>query len=116
MKKLLKLLLYSIGSLLGLVVVIILIAILWISVAGNHSAKKYMEMAGAETPTLTIDGFGFRDLNKNGKLDVYEDSRQPIEARVNNLLSLMNLEEKAGEMFIPPVSMNKDGSISEKPS
>ena len=30
----------------------------------------------------TENGFRFRDLNKNGKLDVYEDPRQPIEARV----------------------------------
>jgi beta-glucosidase len=27
----------------------------------------------------------FRDLNKNGKLDIYEDPRQPVEARVEDL-------------------------------
>ena len=116
MKKLLKILLYTIGSLLGLIIFIVLVIVLWVSISGNISAKKYMAMAGPETPTLTIDGFTFRDLNKNGKLDVYEDNRQPIESRVNDLLSLMNLEEKAGTMFIPPISMNKDGSVSEKPS
>jgi beta-glucosidase len=116
MKKLFKILLYTIGSLLGLIIVIVLVIVLWVSISGNTSAKKYMAMAGPETPTLTIDRFTFRDLNKNGKLDVYEDNRQPIESRVNDLLSLMNLEEKAGTMFIPPISMNKDGSVSEKPS
>jgi len=35
----------------------------------------------------TADGYSYRDLNKNGKLDVYEDSRQPIQARVNDLLA-----------------------------
>ena len=41
----------------------------------------------------------FRDLNKNGKLDVYEDEQQPIEKRVQDLLKQMTLEEKAGMMF-----------------
>ncbi len=60
-------------------------------------------------------GFVFRDLNKNGKLDVYEDPRQPVEARVEDLLSQMTLEEKAGLMFIHGSVINPDGSIEEKP-
>jgi len=63
----------------------------------------------------TEDGFVFRDLNKNGKLDVYEDPRQPIEARVEDLLSQMTLEEKAGLMFINGSAINPDGTIEEKP-
>ena len=46
--------------------------------------------------TQTENGFRFRDLNKNSKLDIYEDPRQPIDARVNDLLNQMTLEEKAG--------------------
>jgi len=42
---------------------------------------------------------GFRDLNKNGRLDVYEDPTQPIEARVDDLLGQMTLAEKAGLLF-----------------
>ncbi len=61
------------------------------------------------------NGFAYRDLNKNGKLDVYEDSRQPIEARVEDLLNQMALEEKAGMMFINGSIINEDGSIEEKP-
>ena len=38
-------------------------------------------------PILTEDGHTFRDLNKNGKLDPYEDSRLPIEERVEDLLT-----------------------------
>jgi beta-glucosidase len=74
-----------------------------------------MKLAGPGIKTLTIDGFSFRDLNKNSKLDVYEDNRQSREARMNDLLAQMNLEEKAGTMFILPIGMKKDGSISEKP-
>ena len=75
-----------------------------------------MALAGPEAKTLTLDGITFRDLNKNGTLDIYEDSRRSCDERANDLLSQMNLEEKAGTMFFPPVSMKKDGSISETPS
>src|SRR5882724_9969131 len=34
------------------------------------------------------------DLNKNGRMDVYEDPKAPIERRVEDLLAQMNLEEK----------------------
>ena len=40
-----------------------------------------------------------RDLNKNGRLDPYEDPRRPIDERVEDLLAQMTLEEKAGLMF-----------------
>jgi beta-glucosidase len=64
----------------------------------------------------TVDNYIFRDLNKNGKLDVYEDSRQPVEARVNDLLAQMSLEEKAGMMFINGARVNEDGTIEDKPA
>lgn len=60
-------------------------------------------------------GFSYRDLNKNGKLDIYEDTRQPVEARVEDLLRQMTLEEKAGVMFINGSVVNADGTIEEKP-
>lgn len=116
MKKLLKFLLWILGSLTGLILIIVIIIFLWVSVSGNRSAKRNMALAGPEVKTLTIDSLTFRDLNKNGRPDIYEDPGRPCEERVNDLLSQMNLEEKAGSMFFPPVSMKKDGSISEKPS
>jgi len=57
------------------------------------------------------NGYHYRDLNKNGKLDPYEDPRQPAEARVEDLLSQMTLVEKAGMMFINGSMVNADGSI-----
>ena len=48
----------------------------------------------------------FRDLNKNGKMDVYEDASRPVEERVNDLLAQMNVEEKAGMMFINGLFIN----------
>src|ERR1041385_8173895 len=37
---------------------------------------------------------GWIDLNKNGRMDVYENPRAPINARVEDLLRQMNLDEK----------------------
>jgi beta-glucosidase len=68
-----------------------------------------------EAPFLAINGVVVRDLNKNGKVDVYEDASKPIEDRINDLLNQMNLEEKAGMMFINGVRVNDDGSLDEKP-
>ncbi len=57
----------------------------------------------------------YRDLNKNGKKDIYEDASQPIEARIKDLLSQMTLEEKAGMMFITGTRVNPDGSLDDIP-
>ena len=45
------------------------------------------------------DGVAFRDLNKNGRLDPYEDSQLPLAERVADLLGQMTLAEKAGLLF-----------------
>ncbi|MBN1313084.1 MAG: glycoside hydrolase family 3 C-terminal domain-containing protein [Anaerolineae bacterium] len=50
----------------------------------------------------------FRDLNKNGKLDPYEDPTLPIEERIDDLLGGMTLEEKAGMMFHTMVMIGED--------
>ena len=75
-----------------------------------------MDLAGVEAPTLTINGITFRDLNKNGELDVYEDKNADIEARIDDLLSQMNLEEKAGSLFIHMTVMADDGELNKVPS
>lgn len=116
MKKLLKILLLSIVSIIGIIVLVVLLTMLWISVTRSNTAEKNAVLAGPAVKTITVDGFTFRDLNKNEKLDLYEDSRQPGESRINDLLSQMNLDEKAGTMFIQMIAMKKDGNISEKPS
>jgi len=63
----------------------------------------------------TENGIPFRDLNHNGILDVYEDPRQPLEVRVEDLLAQMTLDEKAGLLFINGSGINEDGSIEEQP-
>ncbi len=51
------------------------------------------------TPVLTVDGLRFRDLNRNGSVDPYEDWRLPVGQRVADLVARMTLEEKAGTMM-----------------
>ena len=45
-----------------------------------------------------------KDLNRNGELDPYEDWRRPVEERIDDLVSRMTLEEKAGLIVPPPVA------------
>ncbi|MGN6398512.1 MAG: glycoside hydrolase family 3 N-terminal domain-containing protein [Mucilaginibacter sp.] len=48
---------------------------------------------------LTVDGFSFKDLNKNGQLDKYEDWRLPVDERAKDLASKMSVEQIAGLML-----------------
>ncbi len=48
---------------------------------------------------LTNRGFAFKDLNKNGSLDQYEDWRLPVNLRANDLASKMSIEQIAGLML-----------------
>jgi len=41
---------------------------------------------------------GWIDLNKNGKKDIYEDPAQPMDKRIDDLLSQMTLEEKTAQL------------------
>ncbi len=48
---------------------------------------------------LTVDGLKFKDLNRNGKLDKYEDWRLPAKERAQDLASQLSIEEIAGLML-----------------
>lgn len=48
---------------------------------------------------LTVDRFAFKDLNKNGVLDPYEDWRLSAEERAADLASKMSIEQIAGLML-----------------
>ena len=48
---------------------------------------------------LTVDGYAFKDLNRNGELDPYEDWRLDARSRAEDLSSQLSLEEIAGLML-----------------
>lgn len=111
MKKTLKITGYS---LLGLLILIILTG----SIAYWRIASKIndnYDLLGNAAPTLVENGFEYRDLNKNSKLDVYEDSRVSTDKRVDDIIKQMTLEEKAGTMFITMIGMRDDGAPIDKP-
>ncbi len=51
------------------------------------------------TTILEVDGLKFKDLDKDGELDVYEDWRQETDARVADIISKMTVEEEVGLLF-----------------
>ena len=48
---------------------------------------------------LTVNRLAFKDLNKNGKLDKYEDWRLPVDDRARDLASQMSVDQIAGLML-----------------
>ncbi len=64
----------------------------------------------------SADGVAFRDCNKNGKLDPFEDPRLSWQERIDDLLPRMTLEEKAGLMFQPGALLSRDGALTETSS
>lgn len=49
---------------------------------------------------------GSRDLNKNGTIEPYEDWRNPISVRLDDLMSRMTTEEKINQLFFSPESLD----------
>ena len=64
--------------------------------AGSEPKQPILGHRSAQL--LTVDGFTFKDLNRNGKLDPYEDWRLPADVRASDLVQRMSLEELAGLM------------------
>ena len=60
---------------------------------------------------LKVGNLQFKDLNKNGKLDIYEDWRLPYSTRAKDLLSKMSVEQKVGFMLISSSRMQNDWSF-----
>ena len=50
---------------------------------------------------IQVDGLAFKDMNGNGKLDIYEDWRLSPEERVEGLLDLMEIKDMAALRLAP---------------
>ena len=93
MKKSIKILLWVLGSLLGLLIIVAVTGYLWFN-ANIVNVEKTPFYDGADIKVISVDGYSFRDLNGNGALDTYEDSRASMEDRLDDLMSQMTHEEK----------------------
>ena len=79
---------------------------------GESQPQFVQPELGARKVEIISEGqYQFKDLNKNGSLDKYEDWRLPMEERIADLVSQMTLEEKAGLMFHPNIAVKEDGII-----
>src|SRR6266550_4398491 len=70
------------------IVNLLIMTMLFNVVAGGLPAQ------GPTGPKKPIYHDAWIDLNKNGRMDVYENQKAPIDRRVEDLLSQMNLNEK----------------------
>jgi len=73
-----------------------------------QSAVKQPKLGYKTARVLTINGLQFKDLNKNGKLDKYEDWRLSNTERINDLIAKMSVEDKVGFMLISSTRMKND--------
>ena len=73
------------------------------------------ELGTRSVKLINIGNYQFKDLNKNGALDPYEDWRLSNDERVEDLLSQMSLEEKAGFMLISSIVMNGGSAFGRGP-
>ena len=87
-----------------------------ISTTENSPSIIQPELGIRSAKILEIDGWKFKDLNRDGELNPYEDWRlSPVE-RSTDLLSRMSLEEKAGFMLISTTRLENDWSFSRPQS
>ena len=102
-------------KILGTFVLLIILVITGYCLLKYNQAKKLYSQLKPSPEILKVENFIFRDLNKNGRLDVYEDSRESVNNRVEDLLSQMNIEDKAGQMFITMIGMGRNGDHLDVP-
>jgi len=73
--------------------------------------KKPQPFLGYKTvQILNLEGSQFKDLNKNGKLDKYEDWRLSNDLRAKDLLTKMSVEDKVGFMLISTSRLKSERS------
>lgn len=92
MKKYLKIFGIVFGSLVLLFIVAGLVGWFYVKSTFLDFEDDYQERTSFNE--LTVNGYTFLDRNNNGALDIYEDDRNPIELRIEDVLSQMTTEEK----------------------
>ncbi len=78
----------------------------------NEGGRTLGYSADSGVKILEVDGFAFKDLNRNGKLDVYEDWRRPSKERAEDLASQLSVNEIAGLMIYSTALSIPDKSSS----
>ncbi|MEJ1240372.1 glycoside hydrolase family 3 N-terminal domain-containing protein [Chryseolinea sp. T2] len=77
----------------------------------NEGGRTLGYSASSGVKILTIDRLGFKDLNRNGQLDPYEDWRLTADERAQDLASKLSIEQIAGLMLYSRHQMIPAGSM-----
>jgi beta-glucosidase len=93
------------------VLLLLLVTMIVISCSNNTNQKAQPVLGTRAVQIIKDKGLQFRDLNKNGKLDKYEDWRLSVEERIADLVGQMTIEEKVGLMFHPNFAVPADGVV-----
>lgn len=112
MKPAVKKTLKIVGYVLAGVVLVAVVLLGYFAFDRTAAVRAARAKIGPPADTLRADGLAFRDLNRNGTVDPYEDRRLPVPARVEDLLSRMTLEEKAGLLFHTFVVPGEGGEMA----
>lgn len=78
-----------------------------------EDAPVQPELSARVKDIIEVDGYQFKDLNDNGELDPYEDWRLSAEERAENLLSMMDADQKAAQMVHLTLVTKKDSWFSK---
>ena len=62
---------------------------------------------------LMVDGYAFKDLNRSGALDPYEDWRLSVAERARDLAGRMSLDEICGLMLYSSAQQVQDSALTE---
>lgn len=87
------------------------VAVLMALLTGCAPKYSQPELGARRVALLTEGNYQFKDLNKNGRIDAYEDWRLPMAQRIADLVSQMTLEEKVGLMFHPNIAVTESGEL-----
>lgn len=76
--------------------------------------SKGATLGYTSAPLLEVKGYVFKDLNRNGELDVYEDWRQSVEKRAADLASRLTPEQICGLMLYSSALDAKTAELGQK--
>lgn len=81
---------------------------IWSCTKSLNTHSSQIKIGTKSSKILTINKLQFKDLNRNGALDRYEDWRLSPDERSKDLVSKLSLEQKAGLMLISTTLMEND--------
>ncbi|MEY4413283.1 MAG: hypothetical protein RIQ53_576 [Pseudomonadota bacterium] len=76
----------------------------------DDDAPRQATLGRDSLPLISQDGYQFKDFNRNGRLEPFEDWRQSADARAADLTARMTLAEKAGTMMHGTLILDGSGA------